>query len=675
MMLRFHVLYAVVILALSLPLVAQTVIETPAQADSLRNVLLSAQNDHANDTTRVNAMNDLSWYYHNVTSTYDSALYFAREAQRLAERGNFTKGIARASINIGNVYLNQSKYIESLGYLVKALQLCKQSGDQQGITIAMNAIAIVYYNQGNYVEALKYHFQALRIREALGDTKGVAASFNNIANVYYNQGKYNESLEYNYKSLRLKEQLGNNQGIASSLNNIANVYFEQGKLAEALDYHTQALHIRETIGNKQGIASSLGNIANVYYRQGKYVRALDYHLKSLQKQSYIGDKQGIAISLINIGNVYAKQNKYDSAIAYNLRSLRLADSIEARATRKDALEALSVNYDSLGQAARAFAYYRQYVALKDSLVNIENLNKASELQETYNAEKREQQITLQESDIARRNVVQWSLVGVLAVVSIAAVSFGRLYRQKLRANMEILRQQKVLEDQSAEIELINTSLQQAHEESESLLLNILPAPIAYRLKSGERAIADRFDSVTVLFADIVGFTNLSARTTPEELVQGLNAIFGRFDTLARAHGLEKIKTIGDAYMVAGGLPARSDKHDHAERVARFALDILAATGEETLRTSRGETVQLRIGIHTGEAVAGVIGTSKFAYDLWGDTVNTASRMESHGEPGRIHITREVHDALNGAFAFEQRGKIEVKGKGMMQTWFLKGAKP
>jgi class 3 adenylate cyclase len=250
------------------------------------------------------------------------------------------------------------------------------------------------------------------------------------------------------------------------------------------------------------------------------------------------------------------------------------------------------------------------------------------------------------------------------------------------ANEEISRQMDVQTEQAREIELANTMLQEknvevelAREQSESLLLNILPAPIAHRLKSGERAIADRFDSVTVLFADIVGFTKLSAQTTPEELVQGLNAIFGRFDALAKHYALEKIKTIGDAYMVAGGLPERTDENDHTERVARFALDILAAMGEETLRTSKGETVQLRIGIHTGEAVAGVIGTSKFSYDLWGDTVNTASRMESHSEPGKIHVSPDVYAVLKDTFIFEERGEVEVKGKGAMQTWFLTGARP
>jgi adenylate cyclase len=189
------------------------------------------------------------------------------------------------------------------------------------------------------------------------------------------------------------------------------------------------------------------------------------------------------------------------------------------------------------------------------------------------------------------------------------------------------------------------------------------------LKSGERAIAERFESVTVLFADIVGFTKLSATNTPEELVQGLNTLFEQFDTLAQKYGLEKIKTIGDAYMVAGGLPERSQ--DHCERVAQFALEAQIVMENITLRTSTGERVQVRIGIHTGEAVAGVIGTSKFSYDLWGDTVNTASRMESHGEAGKVHVSEEVFTLLKDTFAFEKRGEIEIKGKGVMQTYFLK----
>jgi len=240
------------------------------------------------------------------------------------------------------------------------------------------------------------------------------------------------------------------------------------------------------------------------------------------------------------------------------------------------------------------------------------------------------------------------------------------------AHTEITRQIEVQSEQAREIELANMALQEAHAESEALLLNILPAPIAARLKSGERTIAERFKSVTVLFADVVGFTPLASRTTPEGLVSLLDALFSRFDGLAERYGLEKIKTIGDAYMVVGGLPIPAD--DHLERVARFAL-ALSAEVRDTADEFEVTGLTMRIGMHTGEVVAGVIGHKKFAYDLWGDTVNTASRMESQGEPGKIHCTEEVYEALKNEFVFEECGEIEIKGKGTMRTWFLVGVLP
>ncbi len=206
--------------------------------------------------------------------------------------------------------------------------------------------------------------------------------------------------------------------------------------------------------------------------------------------------------------------------------------------------------------------------------------------------------------------------------------------------------------------------------SERLLLNILPAPIAERLKTSEESIAEHSDGVTVLFADIVGFTPLSARKTPQELVALLNRIFSEFDALADAHGLEKIKTIGDAYMAVAGLP--QPWPDHAARAARMALAMLDVTARVAAET--GEKLALRIGLHSGPVVAGVIGRRKFTYDLWGDTVNTASRMESHGLPGAIHCTEATAMLLQGAFQLQARGAMEIKGKGEMHTFLLADAK-
>jgi class 3 adenylate cyclase len=214
------------------------------------------------------------------------------------------------------------------------------------------------------------------------------------------------------------------------------------------------------------------------------------------------------------------------------------------------------------------------------------------------------------------------------------------------------------------------ALRLEQDKSERLLLNILPEIIAQRLKQDQRAIAEHFDDVTILFADIVGFTPLSARLKPIDLVNLLNHIFSQFDQLAQQYGLEKIKTIGDAYMVVGGLPV--SKENHAEAIAQMALDMQQAILQFQAKTH--ESFQIRIGINTGSVIAGVIGINKFIYDLWGDAVNVASRMESSGVPGRIQVTAQTYERLRDQFEFEERGAIAVKGKGKMTTYWLLGRK-
>ena len=206
------------------------------------------------------------------------------------------------------------------------------------------------------------------------------------------------------------------------------------------------------------------------------------------------------------------------------------------------------------------------------------------------------------------------------------------------------------------------------QKSESLLLNVLPASIARRLKSGERPLADRFEEVAVLFADMVGFTPMSEHLSPEEVVEMLDGLFSEFDVIAERRQLEKIKTVGDAYMVVGGLP--EPRPDAAEAMAEMALEIQELVAR--YRTSAGETLQVRIGIDIGPVVAGVIGRQKFTYDLWGDTVNTASRMESHGVPGQIQVTPNAYKRLREHYRFQPREPVEVKGKGRIVPYLLLG---
>jgi PAS domain S-box-containing protein len=214
------------------------------------------------------------------------------------------------------------------------------------------------------------------------------------------------------------------------------------------------------------------------------------------------------------------------------------------------------------------------------------------------------------------------------------------------------------------------ALRLARKKAELLLLNVLPQPIAERLKRGQRTIAESFEEVTVLFADLVDFTEFSTQTSPTELVELLNEIFSKFDQLAEKHGVEKIKTIGDAYMAVAGLP--KPRPDHAQAIAQMALDMQAAI--EQFNVEKGQTFKIRIGINSGSVVAGVIGIRKFSYDLWGDTVNTASRMESHGIPGYIQLTAATYELLKDLYLFEERGPIHVKGKSDMITYLLIGTK-
>jgi guanylate cyclase len=212
------------------------------------------------------------------------------------------------------------------------------------------------------------------------------------------------------------------------------------------------------------------------------------------------------------------------------------------------------------------------------------------------------------------------------------------------------------------------TLRVEQDRSERLLLNILPATIAERLKNEPAVIADGFEAVTVLFADIVGFTAFAHARPPEEVVAVLNQLFSRFDELADRHGLEKIKTIGDAYMVAGGLPV--PRPDHQAAIAEMALDMCDAV--DRFRAETDIELAIRVGIDSGPVVAGVIGHRKFSYDVWGDTVNMASRMESHGVPGCIQVTDTVYQRLCGRYEFRERGTVEVKGKGPTTTYLLLG---
>jgi class 3 adenylate cyclase len=272
--------------------------------------------------------------------------------------------------------------------------------------------------------------------------------------------------------------------------------------------------------------------------------------------------------------------------------------------------------------------------------------------------------TIQSRSANAYNYQQLNIIRSLATYLGIGLDNADAYRSLSKRN-------KDLKSSLEKVRLLNENLAVERQKSENLLLNILPGPIAERLKAGEEIIADFFPDASVLFADIAGFTVLSSKMNDAtKLVSILNDIFRDFDNITQEFGLEKIKTIGDCYMLAGGIP--NPAPDHLERMAQAALRFCEVF--ERIKCNWGYEINVRIGIHSGEVVAGVIGKYKFVYDLWGDTVNIASRMESHGQVGRVHVSKEVYNRLKGSYDFEPRGEIDVKGKGKMETWLLSAKK-
>ena len=243
-----------------------------------------------------------------------------------------------------------------------------------------------------------------------------------------------------------------------------------------------------------------------------------------------------------------------------------------------------------------------------------------------------------------------------------------LARKLARLDANVRQTEKMQDATSKILSGLTRELEAERAKSEELLRNILPQAIIDRLEAGERVIADRYDRVAVLFSDLVGFTETSSSMDPAVLVSELNALFSRFDAMCERRGVEKIKTIGDAYLAVGGLPGT--REDPVDAVADLALDMVEAVHEVGGQSDR--PWRIRIGLHVGPAVAGVIGTRKFVYDVWGDTVNVASRLETTSEPGRVQMSGDVAEALGGGFEIEPRGEIELKGKGTIPTFFLTG---
>ncbi|MBL7827230.1 MAG: tetratricopeptide repeat protein [Saprospiraceae bacterium] len=698
--------------------------------DSLLRVEKAYQQD---DSVRVKLLTDIARRYNSVNPNQGVA--YAAKAVKIAEKLPEKRFLATAHSVKGANHLLLSDFPGALDSYQKALEINESLGNKQGIANNYNNIGLVYYSILDFPKSLEYYQKTLILNEQTGNKTNMANCLGNIGNIHNDLQDYPRAIEYYEKALALSESLGNQRTIAGNLVNLGNVYTSLKDYKKALDYKLRALKINQQLGNQPNIANNLGNIGNVYILMNDLPAALDYHERARQISEKINDKKGAAFNYAGIGNVYFLQKDYPKAATYEYKAYEIASASGAVNIASEALLNLSKIYQASEKFDSAYIAYNAHVILRDSFNNVEKqkevtrktlqfeFGKKEELlrqqqiitdakleQQILLAAKQQQELELKQTAINLANKDK-ELQHLAYLKSQADLQFAqslsrekqeelsRVENEKQLQATQVNLQQTQLELQDKELRARRTQgifylvglallslltflifrnfriqqrsnrvIEAERQKSENLLLNILPSEVAAELKEQGQAAARHFDAVTVLFTDFVDFTKVSENLTPTELVKELHEHFTAFDEIIERHGLEKIKTIGDAYMAVSGLPVPTP--DHARAAARAALEIRALVNSR--RDKHGGQFDIRIGMHSGPVVAGIVGVKKFAYDIWGDTVNTAARMESGSEPGKINISEATRDQLSdkGEFTCVFRGKIQAKNKGEIAMYFL-----
>ncbi len=416
-----------------------------------------------------------------------------------------------------------------------------------------------------------------------------------------------------------------------------------GDLPGALNGFREVLVLAQREGNDQDIDDAYTNLGVLKSMLNELDSSEYFNRAALNAARGKGNKERMARQFGNLASVAIDRNDARGAIVLLDSALLMATEEGELSLQADIRYRLSEAYQKLGEHLAANAQLKQHLALKDSLLNLEKVLALTEMQEKYESEKKEQAILLQAKEIQKQKLIKNGFIlGFALVIAFAGVFLfqrNRIAREK--------------------------------ERSEELLLNILPEEVAEELKAKGEAEARLMDEVTVLFTDFKGFTAMSEQLGPKELVHDIHECFSAFDRIMGRYGIEKIKTIGDAYMAAGGLPTPNNTHAADVLLAAFEISAFIAEGKAAKLALSLPFFEIRIGVHTGPVVAGIVGVKKFAYDIWGDTVNTASRMESSGEVGRVNISHTTYLLVKDdpRFSFTPRGLVAAKGKGQVEMWF------
>ncbi len=597
-------------------------------------------------------------------SLYEEAEQAATAALREADALGLDVQKGRALNVLGNIARRQNNYTEALELYDRALELFSANEDHMRCAIVYGNIGLVYKNRANYSRAIECYHKALDIDEQYNNEAGMARHMGNIANVYLSLANYPMAIQYFYKALHLCEELELHNEVATHSGNLGTVYLMLSNFTSALEYFNKALSKHEELDDKLGVATTSANIGGVYFHTEDFAKSKTLYRNALEVYRTIGSLSGAADVLANLGLIAHSSEEYDEALRYQEQALEMNQTLGN-------VEAVAFNLSKIG-ALYAELRYDAYNPEKAE----SNLLEAVRINQEIGAKQHQHENYL----------LLATLYEQTDEVSKAYSCFKKYHElekeiqreHSLKVADQLVYERKVADqEKSVAVERARTKAM------DDILANMLPKNITERLISGEKRIADVHPNVTVLFIDIVGFTQLSATLPAIELVELLDTVFKRFDVICQKHGLEKIKTIGDAYMAVCGAPV--EVNDHALRSSLAALEMLEEV-DYTGQFSLPVRLEYRIGLHTGSVVAGILGENKYTYDLWGDAVNMASRMESQGESNKIHVSADFMNAVidqrshagldetllrsSTRFHFEDRGLLDIKGKGVMSTYFL-----
>ena len=540
------------------------------------------------------------------------------------------------------------------------LESSQQRHDSSLQALAWQGLATVAWRYAYFDQALDYQLRAWRIVENMRDSALLPKTLYWLGVIHADLRMYRDAISYYRQSLELASQQQDSLLLGMVWNNIGRAYRKQEIYDSARVAHRMSLPFFVAIRDSLGLSDYWNNIGSIHRREGRLDSAIAYFLTALEIQTRIDNLESLADGYNDLGTTYSQMGNFPLAFQYLQRGLRVARQTRLRDDVRYAYASLAATCDSVGDFRNALQYYRLEAVLRDSLLQEATQRRTDLLTMIAQGEQQRSEILRlqlqdQEKEIRGRKQRLWFL-GILGVIGLALAFF--------------LWQNRLEKKQAKELAHKNRQIHREKLRYEELLHNVLPKSIADEMVEHGKAMPRLLDPVTVMFVDFVGFSQYATGRHPRAVVADLQTCFEAFDRIVEEHGLEKIKTIGDAYMCAGGAPEPDPKHPVQVVRAALKMQQFMAGWIESQKKVGEPFFQARVGIHSGPVVAGVVGLRKFTYDMWGETVNIAARMESASEPGEVNISGATYKLVYPQFISRPRGKIQAKSIGEVEMYFV-----